>query len=213
MPSVSTSRIRTQRRERREQTRQQILEAAESFLREHPFRELSLDVVMAQTQLTRTAFYRHFDDVSQLVLQLLADVGRELYDVARDWAAEVETDFEAAAREGLRDIVAFFERHGPLVRAVADAAATDEQVDAGYTAFLGAFDEVIVRGLDSLVAGGGLEPCDTHALARALNRMNERYLLDEFGREPTGDPATAFATLELVWMRTVGGTRPRRRRG
>ena len=205
---MSSARIRTQRRAKREQTRQQILDVAEAFLREHPFRELSLDVVMSQTELTRTAFYRHFDDVTELVLQLLADVGTELYDIGRDWAAAVRTDFGAAAREGLRGVVAFFERHGPLVRAVADAAATDEHVEIAYGAFLGAFDELIAGGLDGMVARGELEACDTHALARALNRMNERYLLDEFGREPIGDPATALATLELIWMRTVGATAP-----
>jgi hypothetical protein len=46
---------------------------------------------------------------------------------------------------------------------------------------------------------------DRTRLARALNLMGERYLLDSFGREPFGDPATAVSTLEIIWLRVVGG--------
>jgi AcrR family transcriptional regulator len=202
---VSTARQRSQRQAQRDQTRAQILHAAEEFLREHPFRELSLDVVMSQTGLTRTAFYRHFDDVTELVLQLLGDVGGELYAVAEEWVSGAEDDFAASTHEGLANIVDFFGRHGPLVQALVDAAAMDENVEQAYGAFLHAFDELIVQGLDGMVARGELPPQDTHALARALNLMNERYLLDMFGRRPFGDPATAVSTLEFVWMGAVGG--------
>ena len=34
--------------------------------------------------------------------------------------------------------------------------------------------------------------------------MNEAYLLEEFGREPLGDPQVARATLERVWLGAVG---------
>jgi AcrR family transcriptional regulator len=201
---VSAARQRTQRRAQREATRRQILEAADSFLREHPFREISLDAVMAQTGLTRTAFYRHFDDVPELVLQLLADVGGELYGLGVSWLEQSEDDFAAATRHGIDGIVGFFERHGPLVRAVADAAGVDEQIERGYGAFLDAFDELIARGLDRLVTSGRIEPGNTRALARALNLMNERYLLDVFGREPYGDADAARETLTRIWVRAVG---------
>ena len=207
-PLMSTAKHRTQRRAQREQTRQQILEAADAFLREHPFRELSLEFVMSQTNLTRTAFYRHFEDVPALVLQLLAEVGGELYGIAEQWAARADTDFAAAAHEGLANIVDFFERHGPLVQAVVDAAATDEHVERGYGAFVTAFDGLIVRGLDAMVERGELPQTDTRALARALNLMNERYLLDTFGHRPYGDAATARATLELIWLRVAGSREP-----
>jgi hypothetical protein len=36
-------------------------------------------------------------------------------------------------------IVGFFERHGPLVRAVADAAGTDEEIERGYSGFVETF--------------------------------------------------------------------------
>jgi AcrR family transcriptional regulator len=181
-------------------------------LRERPYRDLSVDLLMAQTDLTRTAFYRHFEDIPGLVLRLLEDVGREVYAVGARWRDGATADFASAAREGLTGIVDFFVRHGRLVRAVADAAATDEQIEQGYRGFLSAFTDMITGGLDDLVERGQLEVPSTRALAQALNLMNEAYLLEEFGREPLGDRDIALATLETVWLRVVGRSDSRRRR-
>jgi AcrR family transcriptional regulator len=201
---VSTSVQRTRRREQRENTRLEILEAADRFLRERPYRELSVDVVMADTGLTRTAFYRHFDDLTELVLRLLEDVGSELFEVASRWRLLAGRNYPEPAREALRAIIEFFTRNGPLVRAIADAAADDERIERGYRGAIEAFIAVVAAGLDQLVARGQLEPLDTHAVSRALNLMNEAYLLDQFGSEPFGDPEVALRTLETVWLGALG---------
>jgi TetR/AcrR family transcriptional regulator, ethionamide resistance regulator len=205
---VSSSVQRSRRREQRETTRREILAAAERFLRERPYRELSVDLLMAQTDLTRTAFYRHFEDVSELVLRLLEDVGSELYEVAERWQSSAGHEYPVAAHEALSAAVDFFIQHGPLVRAIAEAAATDDQIERGYRGFIEAFTEMTRQALDELVGRGQIEPLDTAALARALNLMNEAYLLAEFGREPQGDPQVVLATLETVWVRAVGPVKP-----
>ncbi len=200
---------RTRQRENRENTRREILAAADRFLRERPYRELSVEVVMAQTGLTRTAFYRHFDDLPALVLRLLADVGVELYTVAERWQSRAGHDYPIAAQEALGAIVDFFVRHGPLVRAIAEAATTDEQIERGYRGFGEQFTEMTAQALEGLVQRGQLEVPDTHGLARALSLMNEAYLLHEFGREPAGDPEVVRATLETIWLRVAGPGPPR----
>lgn len=200
---MSTSTVRRRHREQREKTRHQILEAADALLRERPYRELSVDLLMAQTHLTRTAFYRHFEDIPDLVLRLLADVGAEVYAIGERWRERAPDDAPAAAREGVAGIVDFFVRHGRLVRAVADAAATDEQIERGYRGFVAAFADLIAQGLAELAERGNLDVADTRALAQALNLMNEAYLLHEFGREPLGDREVALATLETIWLRVV----------
>jgi TetR/AcrR family transcriptional regulator, ethionamide resistance regulator len=205
---VKTPAQRAHLREQRQNTRQEILAAGDRFLRERPYRELSVEVVMAQTGLTRTAFYRHFDDVTELVLRLLADVGRELYGIAEQWRGAAGSDYPSAAREALAGIVDFFVRHGQLVRAIAEAAATDEEIERGYRGFVEAFIEMTREALDALVARGQLQVPDTLGLARALNLMNEAYLLSEFGRDPLGDRDVALATLETVWLRSVGPLAP-----
>jgi AcrR family transcriptional regulator len=192
---------RTRHRERRESTRRQILSAADRFLRERPYRELSVDVVMAQTGLTRTAFYRHFDDVTDLVLRLFADLNDELYGVGERWAASAGRAYPTPGQEGLAAMVDFYVRHGPLLRAIAEAAVTDERIELAYRDSTHAFTELTATALDRMVQAGLLHVPDPRALARAMTLMNEAYLLNEFGREPQGDPEVALSTLENVWLR------------
>lgn len=199
--AVATQRARL--RGQRADTRRTILAAGDQLLRERPFRELSVEALMAQTSLTRTAFYRHFDDVTDVVLRLLDEVGQELMTIAERWSANAGADLPTPAREALAAIVDFFVRHGPLIRAVAEAASTDERIEAAYAGSLERFVELTNEGLDRLVAEGRLRVPDTRSLARALNLMNQAYLLDTFGHDP-GDPAVALATLETVWFGAVG---------
>src|SRR5207245_11680435 len=122
IPAVSTAAQRARHRDQRETTRRDILAAADRFLRERPYRELSIEVVMEGTGLTRTAFYRHFDDITDLVLRLFAEVGQELIAVAQRWGEDAGAGYPAPAHAGLSGTVDFFVKHGPLVRAIVDAA-------------------------------------------------------------------------------------------
>jgi TetR/AcrR family transcriptional regulator, ethionamide resistance regulator len=209
---MSSAKQRAQRRIQREQARQQIRDAAVEFLRHHPFREMSVDAVMANTPLARSAFYRHFDDVTELIQQLLGEVGGELYAIAKQWNDSAPEEYAAATHQALTDIAQFFQRHGPLIQAVSDAAATDERVESSYNAMLEAYDNLIASGLDAMIADGQLEPCDTRALARALNLASVGYMLDSFGHDPTRDPKTVVKTLELIWLRVIDPNDTARRR-
>ena len=192
---------RTKRREQREETRRQILAVAERSLRERPYRELTVDVVMAETGLTRTAFYRHFDDVTDLVLRLYEDVGRELFAVAKRWAETAGVGYPTPGREGLAGMIDFYVRHGPMIRAIAEAAVTDERIELAYRASTDAFIGVTTGALERMAGAGLLKVPDPRALARAMTIMNQSYLLHEFGRDPQGDPKVALETLEQVWLR------------
>jgi AcrR family transcriptional regulator len=198
---MSTQARRNRHREQRETTRLQIITAADRFLRERPYRELSVDVVMSQTGLTRTAFYRHFDDITDLVLRLFAEISEELYAVAGRWAASAGVDYPAPGQEGLAGLVDVYVRHGPLMRAIAEAAATDEQIEHAHQRAVEAFIELTAQAMERMVGEGKLHVPDPRALARAMTLMNHAYLLAEFGREPAGDRDVALATLETVWLR------------
>src|ERR671924_443262 len=73
------------RRRRRQDSEQEILEAAERLLRERPFRELTVDELMAATTQSRTAFYRHFTSRQDLLIRLLSDLNQELWAVSEFW--------------------------------------------------------------------------------------------------------------------------------
>src|SRR6266545_1018227 len=97
------------RRRRREDSEQEILEAAERLLRERPFRELTVDDLMAATTQSRTAFYRHFTGRQDLLIRLLSDLNQELWEVSQGWfqgsgdgvVARLERD-AAAGRASVR---------------------------------------------------------------------------------------------------------------
>jgi AcrR family transcriptional regulator len=200
---MSATGRRARLREQRENTRRDILTAAAALLRERPYRELSVEAVMAQTGLTRTAFYRHFDDIPDLVLRLLAEVAEELQEVAERWSATAGAGFPAPALAGLAGTVDFFARHGPLLRAVAEAAATDAEIEVGQRRLRAGFVEMTAVTIERLAAAGQVDVPDARAMALALNLMNESYLLEEFGQPGAGDREVALATLEAVWLRVL----------
>jgi TetR/AcrR family transcriptional regulator, ethionamide resistance regulator len=201
---VSSAAQRARWREERESTRLQIIAAADRFLRERPFRELSVEAVMEGTGLTRTAFYRHFDDLTDLVLRVFAGVGLELYTVAERWSSEAGAGYPAPAVAGLAGMVDFFAEHGRVVQAIVDAAASDEQIERAYRAARESYIEVAANTLERLGEQRLIVVPDATAMARALVLMSETYLLDQFGREPLGDLELARATLATVWLRAAG---------
>jgi AcrR family transcriptional regulator len=204
MASVSATARRAAHRERRENTRREILEAAAELLRDQPFRDLSVDVLMSQVGLTRTAFYRHFDDTTDLVLRLLEELAAKLYPVAQRWQAVAGRWYPEGAREALGAIVDVFVAEGPLVKAISDAASVDDRIETAYRGIREGFIDLTSQSVDRLVAEGQIEVPDSLPLARALTLLNEAYLLEEFGREPFGDRGVALATLERIWLMSAG---------
>ena len=73
------------RRRRRQDSEQEILEAAGRLLGERPFRELTVDDLMAATSQSRTAFYRHFTDRQDLLVHLIRDLNEELWEMSAGW--------------------------------------------------------------------------------------------------------------------------------
>jgi len=203
---VSTSDATTPRRAKLrqspEETRSQILEAAEGFLRERSFRELNVDALMSQTGHTRTVFYKHFDDISALMLALIQEIGVELLDVAKEWAqAEAVTPEEARARLGL--FVDFYIRNGVLVAAVAEAAHHDDTIEETYASLIEGFVAMTTRAIEARVERGDLTPLDAPEVARALVRMLNGYLGDSLGREHATDPERVLDVISTIWTRTL----------
>jgi AcrR family transcriptional regulator len=201
---VSSAETRVRRRQARDETRRQILDAAERLLRAGSFRELSVESLMAETGHSRTVFYRHFDDLADLVLAVLQDIGTELYEVSQRWISSLG-EREAAVREGLSAIVDFFVRQGPLLRAVVEASHHDAEIERIYGGFLTLYRDLTAQALEREIAGGNIRRLDAAETARALTFMNEGYLLDSFGREPGADREQVLDALTAIWQRVLYG--------
>jgi AcrR family transcriptional regulator len=184
----------------------EILAAAQSLLRQRPFRELTVDEVMRQTGLSRPSFYVYFTDRHQLVLKVVEHLGSELFTMSERWLRGTGEGPELA-RDALEGIVAVYVEHGPVMRALADAAADDRGVEQAYTALVESFVDATARHIEQEIAAGRMLPLDARETAKALVWMMERYLVLALGREPTTEPAAVVDTLATIWTRVLYGTR------
>ena len=187
------------------ESEREILEAAEQLLRERPFREVTVDAVMSRTGLKRPAFYVHFRDRHDLALRVVEEIGRELFAMTDRWLQGDDPANDArAAFEGL---AAVYVRHGPVLRALADASGADERVELAYRQLVEQFIAATARHIREEQARGRIGPLvDVDETARALVWMDERYLSEALGREPQTDPDLVVEVLYTIWMSTLYGT-------
>jgi AcrR family transcriptional regulator len=193
------------RRRPPEVAEREIVAAAEGLLLERPFRELTVDEVMRRTDLSRPSFYVYFRDRHQLVLRVVERIRGELFAMSQRWYRGTG-DGRQLAREAAQGIVGVFAEHGRVLRALADAAADDPDVEAAYEALVESFVTATARHIDAEIAAGRILPLDAHETAKALVWMMERYLSLSLGREPTTDPDVVVETLATIWGRVLYGT-------
>jgi len=196
------------RRRRRtpEVAEREIISAAESFLRERPFRELTVDEVMRRTDLSRPSFYVYFRDRHHLVLRVVEHLGAELFTMSDRWLKGTGEGPELA-RAALDGIVAVYVEHGPVMRALADAAVDDPGVEKAYTALVQSFIDATARHIEEEVAAGRVLKLSAHQTATALVWMMERYLTLSLGREPFTEARSVADTLATIWNRVLYGAR------
>jgi TetR/AcrR family transcriptional regulator, ethionamide resistance regulator len=186
-------------RHTRQQSRERIVAAATELVRRRAYAELSVDEVMREAGFGRTIFYRHFDDLADLLLRASREAIDELYDAQRSLGQAQPDEDPDAVRRALQAAAEVYHRHGPLLRGVAEAAAGDEQIARGYVAMRKRFDDFVEQSLRGVADLSHTPLADVAQTARALNLMNESYLLDAFGREPRVSLETAVQTLTEIW--------------
>jgi len=180
----------------RAEARRRIVEATARLLATRRFRDLTVDAVMAEAGLARTLFYRHFDDLPHVVLDLL----EELIDqTARDAETAPDLNDPAILRGMLARAVDLYAEHGPLFLAVEEAARHDGQVERALLATVERAIELTAQLIEDAIAVGRVRPVSPPDMARALTLLNGSYLLDTLGREPRADPAVVLETLWTVW--------------
>ena len=190
---------RAQARLSRQESRRRIIAATEELVRRGSYAELSVDAVMREAGLGRTIFYRHFDDLGDLLRRASGEAVEQLFDAQRGLVEAGPGDATQAVRRAIEAAVDVYRRHGPLLRCVAEAAAGDPEIAQGYAAMRRRFDDFAEQSLREVGFAGREVPPNLAETARALNLMNETYLTDAYGREPRVAPETAARTLTEIW--------------
>src|SRR4051794_23014485 len=192
---VDARRVRL--RAERGANRAAIVAAAEAALRERPFREVSVEELMQAAGLARTQFYRYFDDLSDLVLTVAAGVFEDILE-HHERLVDIATLDAATLRAAIAPAVEAFAEHGPLVRALSEAATHDAAVEQVFEAAQRryvALTERFARG----AAAEGARIAEPEQTARLLHLANLAYLIDAFGGAPKVDPGVALDTIIEAW--------------
>jgi TetR/AcrR family transcriptional regulator, ethionamide resistance regulator len=196
---------RRRRRRTPEVAEREIISAAEALLRERPFRELTVDEVMRRTDLSLPSFYVYFRDRHHLVLRVVEHLGAELFEMSDRWMRG-DGNGPDMARQALSGIVGVYAEHGHVMRALADAAADDPEVDEVYGQLVQSFVDATARHIEREIAAGRILPLDAEETAKALVWMHERYLTLSLGREPATERQVVADTLHTIWSRVLYGT-------
>ena len=190
--------VKSGRRRARKDARAAIITAARDVLAEHGYEGLTIDQVMARADLSRTIFYRHFEDRGGLLVALWTDFVTALTDAASDWLAG---DPSASLEESLRANIEVFAADADVFIAVCDEAPSDPEVRAAYEAGFWGF----VDAIESRIRALHPEIADPRGTAEVLVSIDERLWYRRFrsstDREVIDD--TYRVTLD-AWKAVLG---------
>ena len=188
-----------------ERTRAAILDAALQFIWSHPFRDLTVNSLMASTGLSRSAFYQYFNDLHDLMESLLEMLRDEVFEVTGSWFTG-DGDPIALLNESLAGLVDVCYRLGPILRATNDAAVTDERLENAWAQFVKQFDDAVTTRIEADQAQGLIPDFDARPVAIALNRLDAYTLIDAFGQHPRRQPEPVREALVRIWVSTLYGS-------
>jgi AcrR family transcriptional regulator len=189
------------------ETRRQVIEAAAVLLEERGAAVLNVSAIMERAGISRTAFYRQFDDVHGVVATLLDAISGELAENAGAWFNEENAIGSRAVIYGnaLRSGRTIQPRIG-LIAAVVDATALDASLrrlwrETVLQPRIDAAAHAIRRDQTAGEVPAGIDP---DATALALTLMGEQVALEVLGRRG-GSPEEYATILAPIWEAVLFG--------
>lgn len=172
-------------------------------MQERPFRELTVDEVMRRTGLSRPSFYVYFKDRHDLVLRVVQHLQGEIFGVTDTWFSG---EGPGQMRLALRGATEVYARHAAVLRALADAAADDPDVEAAYAHLVQFFVDRTVEQIEEELGSGRITiAIDAAQVGKALVWLAERYLYLSFAPDSHATVDQVTSTLQLIWTRSVYG--------
>lgn len=190
---------------RRTAVQDAVLRATAALLEEGtPYADVSIERIARGAGISRTAFYFYFHDKREVLLRLARDAAEQLYAEADVWFSGYG-EAEPALRDVVRRVAAVYGEHGPVLRAVADGATSDEELGRFWNGILERFVDAARSRIEAEQRAGRAHVADAHATAFALACMTERTFHQNLAQgSPVGADALAGAVAEL-WRRGVYG--------
>ena len=161
---------------------------------------------MRRTGLSRPSFYVYFKDRHDLVLRLVQQLASEMLVVANRWY-EATNPGPSMLREALEGCIAVYGEHSAVLRALADAAVDDRDVENAYGQLVDGFVGLTATHIETEVTAGRMLPVHPQETAKALIWMIERYLYHAFGPTNPVPPPRVVDTVHTVMVRTLYATK------
>jgi AcrR family transcriptional regulator len=182
--------------------RREILDAAEALLSEQPFRELSVDDLMARTSMTRSSFYHYFRSLDEVAIALMRRVQGEMMEAAAPWLrVGYDGDPAEAARQAIRSSAEIFARHGVVLAAIHQASFRFEAVQQAWReGILQDWISAIAAQLRAQRERGLTRVTDPEEIARALLLMNTAVFVERLGKQSPDPPEAVAETLAVIWI-------------
>jgi len=169
------------------------------------YADLNIERIATRAGISRTAFYFYFRDKRELLLRLTEDVTDQLYRVGDIWfSGDGEPADELA--EALTNIGALYREHGAVLRAIVQAAATDDEIAVSWHRIVDRFVDATSRRIEDLQREGRAAVREeARATAFALCWMIERTFNQQL---VLGGPFREQALVEAltgIFLRAVYG--------
>ncbi len=188
---------------------QAILDTAERLLRNTPLHDVSVADLASGAGISRSSFYFYFASKDEVLLALVDRITAELEVAVVAMGERIAEDPVAHLTAGIEATAQVWRDHGPVVRAMSEAAGTDEHVRDVWHGTVRRFIDVNAAMIAAerergAAPRGGPSPGE---LATALVWLNERAF-----HVASLDPGAALSddrivpVLTEVWHRAIYGT-------
>ena len=188
-----------------------VLAATEELLSEGAsYADLNIERIATRAGISRTAFYFYFRDKRELLMRVTEGVAEQLYERAEHWlSGEGHGDGATELAQALAAIVEIYRRHTPLLRAIVEAAAYDDETARAWRALVGHFVAATRARIEREQAAGTVDPAlPAQQVAFGLCWMTERSAYEHLVQDgDVGDSALVDGML-AIWLGAIYG-RPR----
>lgn len=139
-----------------------------------PFRDLSVERLLAASGIARSTFYKYFADKGALLQALSAGTLRRLYDSQRSWLRRRDGLDREEVTAAMRTLLDAHRADAAIMRAVAEAAVYDARVGDAYRNAVRDYARATERFIRAGQKAGFVKPCRPADTATALTWMVER---------------------------------------
>ncbi|MGH7747660.1 MAG: TetR/AcrR family transcriptional regulator [Candidatus Dormibacteria bacterium] len=205
MPSV-TRRSRGHR-ERRQEIDERVLDATTELLADgEGYTQLSVERIAAAADVSRSTFYVHFGDKTDLLVRLAERAMGDIFVGANEWWMGDQSGGRAALSEVLLKLVRIWRKHEAVLRAVTEVAGYDETVATFWRRRINSYMERAAGRLEADRRQGLLaEELDPHATAFVTGWAVERSISEHVrSHGPQADRGFAQALARAIWLATYG---------